>query len=112
MKIADQRRSERFELRLPFELVREGSRPINETGETRNLSSAGVLFTSTQELEIGAPIEYVITLQRGTTGNDSVRLHCVGKVVRYHRSEGEPSSEDTVQMAATLERYQFVRPER
>ena len=82
------------------------------TGETMNLSSVGVLFRSTTELEIGSPIEYFITLQKGMNGKDSVRLHCVGKVVRRHQDLLIPSQEDeAVAMAATLERYEFVRPE-
>ncbi len=112
MKVADQRRSKRFELHLPFELVRQGSERMVQTGETRNLSSAGVLFTATRELEIGAPIEYFITLQRGPKGEDKIRLHCVGKVVRRHRGKESPApGDDRVEMAATLERYEFVRRE-
>lgn len=109
MDTADQRRSRRFELQLPFELVREGSRHINEAGETRNLSSAGVLFTAAQELEIGAPVEYFITLQDGPKGSTPIRLRCVGKVVRRHQRRGGKQSGKPVEMAATLERYEFVR---
>ena len=110
MDTGDQRRSKRFELQLPFELVREGSRHVNEIGETRNLSSAGVLFTAAQELEIGASVEYFITLQRGSNGDDSIRLHCVGKIVRRHQKRGQKQGAKPVEMAATLERYRFVRP--
>ena len=111
MTATDQRRSRRFELRLPFELVREGSKELNELGETMNLSSVGVLFTSNVELEIGSPIEYFITLQKGPKASDGIRLRCVGKVVRRHDSNGDFDDEqDVVAMAATLERYEFVRP--
>jgi hypothetical protein len=110
MKVADQRRSRRFELRLPFELIREGSKPLQEVGETKNMSSAGVLFTSGVELEIGSPIEYFVTLQSGSEDDESVRLHCVGKVVRKHQDGELEQDEKAVSMAATLERYEFVRP--
>ena len=110
VSVQDQRRSKRFELSLPFELVREGPREVNEVGETRNVSSAGVLFTSSLELEVGAPVEYYITLQSGANGGDSVRLHCVGKVVRRHRDSRHVNGESSIAMAATLERWEFVRP--
>jgi hypothetical protein len=75
-----------------------------------NLSSGGVLFTSAVELEVGSPIEYFITLQKGSNGHDSVRLHCVGKVVRRHEKNVPEQIASDPTMAATLERYEFVRP--
>ena len=110
MNVADQRRSKRFELRLPFELVREGSQAMRELSETMNLSSAGVLFFSNVELEIGSPIEYIITLQPKAGGNESVRLHCMGKVVRRHQEELIELAPELLTVAATLERYEFLRP--
>ena len=110
MNVADQRKSKRFELRLPFELVREGSQAMRELSETMNLSSAGVLFTSNVELEVGSPIEYIITLQPSAGGEDSVRLHCVGKVVRRDQEELVEEAPESVTVAATLERYEFLRP--
>jgi PilZ domain-containing protein len=112
MNVSDQRKSKRFELRLPFELIREGNRPRQEAGETMNMSSAGVLFTSNLELEIGSPIEYFITLQKGSNGADGIRLHCMGKVVRRHDGTTLNDDDDIVAMAATLERYEFVRPDK
>jgi len=109
MNVADQRRSKRFELRLPFELVREGARSTQGSGETMNLSSVGVLFTSPMELEVGSPIEYYITLQPRSEEKDLVRLHCVGKIVRRHEEAFQENSSDVINMAATLERYEFVR---
>lgn len=111
MTATDQRRSKRFELRLPFELIREGSKVLSELGETMNLSSVGVLFTSNVELEIGSPIEYLITLQGNGQAGEDVRLRCVGKVVRRHAEEMDEEEGDAeiVAMAATLERYEFVR---
>ena len=111
--MSDQRRSKRFQLRLPFELVRAGADQVNDTGETMNLSSAGVLFTSRTELEVGAPIEYFITLQPSAGGERAVRLHCLGKVVRRQDSaDSEPPAHPAVAVAATMARYEFIRPVR
>jgi hypothetical protein len=96
----EQRKAQRFDLRLPVELVRGGARSLTEVGETRNLSSVGVLFRSEARLRIGEPVEYVITLPTASELTDQVRIHCLGKVVRLPRK---------TEVAATLERYEFVR---
>lgn len=99
--VSEQRRSRRFELKLPLELVRAGSRSVSCLGETRNVSSGGVLFNDPAEpIELGQPIEYMISLPTGKTMGD-VRIRCMGKVVRR---DGENQG-----LAATLERYEFVR---
>jgi hypothetical protein len=99
--LKDQRKNQRFDLRLPLELVRTGAQSVDVAGETRNLSSSGVLFTADTEVQIGQPIEFLITLPTGASGQN-VRLRCVGKVVR--RDVSLESS-----MAATVERFEFVR---
>ncbi len=71
---------------------------------TQNISSAGVLFTAEREPDLGGAIEYVITLNRD--GMQPVNLRCVGKVLRAERLA---SGLDGFRVAATLERYEFVR---
>ncbi|MBI5282574.1 MAG: PilZ domain-containing protein [Candidatus Solibacter usitatus] len=88
-------------MRLPVELTRAGSRLLSSKGETLNVSSGGVLISEPAEpLEIGQPIEYLISLPTGKTIGE-IRLRCMGKVVR--RNHGQNA------FAATLERYEFVR---
>ena len=94
----EQRRNQRFDLRLPFEIVRAGANP-KTIGETRNVSSTGVLFKSEATVEVGQPIEYLITFPKAPGSRAVVRLKCVGKVVR----------EQEANFAATLERYEFIR---
>ena len=96
----EQRKARRFELKLPLELVRNGAEVLSGRGETRNLSSVGVLFQSDASLRIGDPVEYMITLPATAGEADGVRLRCLGNVVRYGK---------TAEIAATLERYEFVR---
>ena len=96
----EQRKARRFELRLPLELVRNGTGTVSEHGETRNLSSVGVLFQSAASLRIGDSVEYMITLPASAGEPEGVRLRCLGKVVRYGKA---------AEIAATLERYEFVR---
>lgn len=95
----EQRKNQRFDLRLPFEVIRTGANPT-PAGETKNVSSSGVLFTSAIPVEIGEPIEYLITFPKAPGSAVDVRIRCVGKVLR-----GDPE----LTFAATLERYEFVR---
>lgn len=99
--VPDQRRARRYELALPLDLVRAGSKHIFNSLETKNLSSGGVLFLQPEEnLEIGQPVEYHISLPVPALAGP-VRLRCMGKVVRRDDSSGA--------VAATLERYEFIR---
>lgn len=94
----EQRKARRFDLRLPFELLRIGSVRTSQVSETRNVSSVGVLFVSDASFVVGDPIEYMIALPTGRNGN-TLSIRCLGKVVRVGAGEH----------AATLERYEFVR---
>jgi hypothetical protein len=95
----EQRRNQRFELKLPFEVIQDGANSKTK-GETRNLSSSGVLFTAPAAMSVGDPIEYSITLPRAPGARTDVRLRCIGTILR---ADAEAA------FAATLERYEFVR---
>jgi hypothetical protein len=95
----EQRKNQRFDLRLPFEIIDSGAKTKSK-GETRNVSSCGVLFTSKAPVSIGELIEYMITLPKAPGTRSDVRLRCIGKVVR---------GEQAARYAATLERFEFVR---
>ena len=95
----EQRKNQRFDLRLPFEII-DGVTKAKSKGETRNVSSCGVLFTSKAPVAIGESIEYMITLPKAPGARSDVRLRCIGKVIR---------GVQTSRYAATLERYEFVR---
>jgi hypothetical protein len=99
INVIEQRKTQRFELKLPFEIIRTGTN-MKMVGETKNVSSSGVLFTSDASIGIGEPIEYLITFPRPVGSRSEVRLRCVGTVLRE-----DPESK----FAATLERYEFVR---
>lgn len=103
----EQRRTRRFTLQLPLSITRTGAARVALSGRTRNISSGGVLFTTEVDSDLsGGPIEYLITLNQ--EGTQTVTLRCIGKVMRFER-EGEEHSGAAYQVAATLERYEFVR---
>jgi PilZ domain len=105
----EQRSAKRFDLRLPFELLRSGTLPINHRTETRDLSSAGVKFSSESQLPIGDAIEYLITLPGNNRDGSPVRLRCLGTVVRMEANQRRNNKERPFDIAATLERYEFVK---
>jgi PilZ domain-containing protein len=98
--VQEQRKSRRFDLKLPFELICAGAQPGSLPGETRNLSSNGVLFCAEARIAVGDRVEYVITLPTSNGEEWAVRLRCLGKVVRNAGNS---------EIAATLERYEFIR---
>ena len=104
----EQRRTRRFQLQLPLSITRTGAQRVAFIGFTKNISSTGVLFTAQREPDLGGPIEYIITLN--SEGPQAVNLRCMGKVLRAGRLDAEEDHQGTnYEIAATLERYEFVR---
>jgi hypothetical protein len=104
----EQRRTRRFTLQLPLSITRTGAERVTFAGFTKNISSSGVLFTVENEPDLASPIEYIITLNHD--GPQAVNLRCVGKILRAERiREALEEHPPAYQIAATLERYEFVR---
>lgn len=101
----EQRKANRFQLKLPIKVVRVGSQTMSATAETKNLSSLGVLFANDMPMVVGEPIEYVITLP--AQSSETIMIRCLGKVVRHQTDNADEGLERAT--AATLERYEFVR---
>ena len=113
----DQRRSKRFDLKLPVEVIRPHHSPAHLVGETCNISSNGVLFKTDHPIEVGESLEYYVTLPTAPSPNERLRLRCVGKVIRTlspslrSHSAGHPSpdADPGHVLAVTMERYEFMR---
>ncbi len=106
--MTEQRKAQRFEIQLPVEVLRAGGERLPQSGKTRNISSSGVLFVAGREVEVGGPIEYVVTLT--TESGAKVNLRCMGKVMRLERIDPATEDEEAFAVAVTLERYEFMRP--
>lgn len=104
----EQRKSKRFDLKLPVEVVRKNFLPVSSVGKTKNMSAGGVLFYAPLKAEVGEPIEYIITFPTQSLNGGAVNLRCLGKVVRLEPN-GSGEEGGPVLVAATLERYEFVR---
>ena len=83
-----------------MQLLRCGTRRMEEFAQTANVSSNGVLFHSNLKPTVGDPLEYVLTLTPELGPRKPVKIYCLGKVVRQA---------DDARTAATLERYEFLR---
>ncbi|MBZ5596118.1 MAG: hypothetical protein LAP39_28065 [Acidobacteriia bacterium] len=94
-------------MHLPLRVMRTGVGYLSHDAQTRNISSRGVLFSSEADVPIGGSIEYVVTLS--DLQGMQVDLRCFGKVVRLERPALQHAPEYLV--AATLDRYEFVRRE-
>jgi hypothetical protein len=90
---------------LPVAITRNGAERVMHSAVTKNISSGGVLFTAGKEFDLGGSIEYVITL--GGPTEQRISLRCIGKVLRHKKVDEEDAS--VFDIAATLERYEFVR---
>jgi hypothetical protein len=97
----ERRTSRRFTMSLPLTL-RVGRSPGEKRGETRDVSFRGLFFWTQEELEAGAPIEFVLTLPKEITMTRDVQIHCYGRVIRV---EGQ---QETRGVAARIERYEFL----
>lgn len=99
----EQRRSQRYKLQLPLQIIQLGGQKVNRTEQTRDISSGGVCFISPNAVEVGGRIEYLVTL---SGNNPPVVIRCLGKVLR---SKQPVATSGQYEVACTMERYQFVR---
>lgn len=102
----EQRRTQRYRLQLPLQILQLGDQRVNRLEKTRDISSGGVCFVSPTQIEVGDRIEYLITLSGSTP---PVRIRCLGKVLRSTKPAA--LDEPQFEVAVTMDRYQFVRPE-
>jgi len=106
MNATEKRRARRFPMRLPVAVKVEETKGEQRV-ETRDVSSSGVYFEFGSPLELGSPVEFLLTLPEPITKGSPVRIRCIGKVVRVDRSHRGGAG--NIGVAATIERYEFVR---
>lgn len=103
----ERRKSARFTLTLPIQILKLSKQPVELEGETRNVSSAGAYFILDDDrLVLGAPVEFLVSLapRAEAPGEPPLRLRCRGRVTRIDNAGGQRY------VAATIDRYQFVHP--
>jgi hypothetical protein len=71
---------------------------------TRDVSYRGLYFLAEAQFDVGAEIEFVLTLpQPGSQSGGDVDIRCRGQIVRV-----ESADNGNVGIAAKIERYEFV----
>jgi hypothetical protein len=100
---ADRREARRFNMTLPIRLLLQNSQPQELPAQTRDVSYRGLYFLADAALQLGSPIDFVITLPQQVTRATDVNIRCHGQVVRV-----EPSNNGHVGIAAKIERYEFL----
>lgn len=105
MKVSEKRRARRFPMMLPAVVKIEEASEKPASVRTRDISSSGVFFHFSSELDVGTTLEFMLTLPDEITRGNPVRIKCMGKVVRVERAR----EAGHVGVAATIERYEFLR---
>ena len=101
----EQRRTQRYQLQLPLQIVQLGDQTVEPHGENARYQFGRSLFLSPTDVEVGGRIEYLITL---SGSNPPVRIRCLGKCCGVCRRKRRTL---LIRSRGHMERYQFVRPE-
>lgn len=107
MNATEKRRARRFAMKLPVAVKVDQVRSGKQVVETRDVSSTGVYFEFFTPLEVGTSLEFLLTLPEQITKGSPVHIRCIGKVVRVEKDP--PGQPGHTGVAATIERYEFVR---
>jgi hypothetical protein len=105
--VSDARTGKRFPLELPIK-IHQAEEASEHAGVTGNLSAAGVYIRADAALEVGANVDFEITLPPDVTGaKENVVVRCRGRVVRTDEPGGVPAESRGV--ACVIDSYDFVR---
>ncbi len=111
--MTEARTGKRFPLRLPI-TIRKSKSSRRHKGATSDVSAGGAYFSAAADFEIGATIEFAITLPHQALGTrKDVELHCSGRVVRAEAAKTAPKKRKKQQkwkgLACIIDQYRFVR---
>lgn len=106
----ERRKTRRYDLSLPVQVKQPMNREaVLQVGQTRDISTRGVYFTTRKELSLGSEVDFTLTLPAEITPGADVFVRAHGRIVRVDRpDEEEPLS---IGVAAIIERYDIVRSE-
>jgi PilZ domain len=99
----ERRAARRFSMMLPLKVrFSKDDDLIEKHGETRDVSFRGLYFTTEGSLELGASIEFVLTLPQQITLAGDVHIRCYARVLRVDPQNGNRG------VAARIDRYEFL----
>lgn len=107
MTLGERRSARRFRMQLPLSIRwADGALSGEALSVSRDVSSRGLSFLLPKAISLGALVEIVMTLPHEITFAGPVRVRCLGRILR---SRAQESSD--YQMAAAIDRYEFLRGE-
>lgn len=98
--LSDRRGTSRFPVReeVRYKVVQSSkSTPITGSGQTLNIGSSGILFTTEEKLQVGRTVEISVNWPARLDGTCPLKFVAIGKVVRS----------DSGKAAARIEKYEF-----
>jgi PilZ domain len=107
--MTERRTARRYDLSLPVNVRMPVNREAAQSGQTRDISTRGVYFTTHKELAPGAEVDFTLTLPPEITHGTEVFVRAHGRVVRIDKRRDEEL--ETIGIAAVIERYDIIRGE-
>lgn len=106
--MSERRTARRYDLTLPIS-VRFATESLigRHDGKTRDISTRGLYFVITQDLQAGSELDITLTLPAEITHGTDVLVRAQGKVVRVERRLED--GEARLGVAAVIERYDIMR---
>ena len=101
---ADQRNTRRFSLKLPLTVKLEPGIPNPMDALTKDVSARGVFFYVDSDVKEGSPIEFTLTLPPEITLTESIKVRCLGRVVRVEKS----ISAGHLGVGCAIDQYDFL----
>lgn len=106
--MTERRTARRYDLTLPIS-IRFAAEAVagRKEGKTRDISTRGLYFVVTQDLQEGSELDMMLTLPAEITHGGDVFVRAQGRVVRVEQrtEDGEPRQG----VAAVIERYDIIR---
>jgi len=108
--MTERRTARRYDLTLPISVrFAAESSVTRQDGRTRDISTRGLYFVVTRDLEAGSELDITLTLPAEITRGGDVLVRAQGKVVRVERRLED--GESRMGVAAVIERYDIIRGE-
>jgi PilZ domain-containing protein len=106
----ERRTARRYDLTLPVSIRFAAEKLVNRReGKTRDISTRGLYFVISQEMEEGSEVDITLTLPAEITRGSDVFVRAQGKVIRVEQRLEDGESRQGV--AAIIERYDIIRGE-
>jgi hypothetical protein len=106
--MSERRLARRYDLTLPVSIRFSSEKlVVRQEGKTRDISTKGLYFVVTRDLEDGSDLDLTLTLPGEITHGSDVFVRAQGKVVRVERRLED--GEQRLGVAAVIERYDIIR---